>query len=191
VTEHVGLSARLAAIGVVAVLVQMAAVSQISVLGVSADLAPLVVAFAGLLAGSVPGAAMGFGVGLLGDLALVQTLGVSSLLLVPVGYFAGRLREIRDVQHPLLPVAIGAAATLVFEAGFSVVQLMLGVDAPVSLLVVRDVLAVTLVNAVLAVPVHALMRRALGSALPEELRRRRRRAYTTGGLSPLSTSSTK
>lgn len=190
-TEHVGLSARLAAIGVVAVLVQMAAVSQISVLGVSADLAPLVVAFAGLLAGSVPGAAMGFGVGLLGDLALVQTLGVSSLLLVPVGYFAGRLREIRDVQHPLLPVAIGAAATLVFEAGFSVVQLMLGVDAPVSLLVVRDVLAVTLVNAVLAVPVHALMRRALGSALPEELRRRRRRAYTTGGLSPLSTSSTK
>jgi rod shape-determining protein MreD len=191
VTEHVGLSARLAAIGVVAVLVQMAAVSQISVLGVSADLAPLVVAFAGLLAGSVPGAAMGFGVGLLGDLALVQTLGVSSLLLVPVGYFAGRLREIRDVQHPLLPVAIGAAATLVFEAGFSVVQLMLGVDAPVSLLVVRDVLAVTLVNAVLAVPVHALMRRVLGSALPEELRRRRRRAYTTGGLSPLSTSSTK
>jgi hypothetical protein len=34
--------------------------------------------------------------------------------------------------------------------------------------------------------VHAVMRRALLPFLPEDPRRRRRRAYTTGGLSPLS-----
>jgi hypothetical protein len=34
--------------------------------------------------------------------------------------------------------------------------------------------------------VRAIVRRWLMPALPEDPRRRRRRAYTTGGLSPLS-----
>jgi hypothetical protein len=34
--------------------------------------------------------------------------------------------------------------------------------------------------------VWTLVRRALQGGLPEDPRRRRRRAYTTGGLSPLS-----
>jgi hypothetical protein len=34
--------------------------------------------------------------------------------------------------------------------------------------------------------VYAVVRRVLLPALPEDPRRRRRRAYTTGGLSPLS-----
>ena len=37
-------------------IVQLAAVSQITVFGVIADLSPLVVASVGLLAGSIPGA---------------------------------------------------------------------------------------------------------------------------------------
>jgi hypothetical protein len=65
---------------------------------------------------------------------------------------------------------------------------LLGVDGPVSVLLVRQIFVVTLVNAIIAVPVHALVSRVIGPALPELLRRRRRRAYTTGGLSPLSRS---
>ena len=45
------------------------------------DLSPLLVAFVGLLCGSTIGAATGFAVGLLVDLALVQTLGLTSLVL--------------------------------------------------------------------------------------------------------------
>jgi hypothetical protein len=41
-------------------------------------------------------------------------------------------------------------------------------------------------NSLLALPVYALVRRVLLPFLPEDPRRRRRRAYTTGGLSPLS-----
>ena len=67
---------RLAALALVTVIVQIAAVSQISIFGVSADLAPLVVMSVGLLTGSIPGALMGFGMGLLVDSALVETLGV-------------------------------------------------------------------------------------------------------------------
>ena len=49
-----------------------------------------------------------------------------------------------------------------------------------------QVLATVAVNTIVAVPVHASVRRWLTPALPDDPRRRRRRAYTTGGLSPLS-----
>jgi cell shape-determining protein MreD len=182
------LTLRLAAVGLLTVIVQATTVSQVGILGTRADLVPLAVVAAGLLAGSIPGALMGFGVGLFADLALVQDIGISSLLLVPVGYGAGRLRELRDPHHALIPLAAGAVGTLVTASGVSLVQLMLGVDAPVSWLLLREIVAVTLVNALVALPFYALVRRALAASLPDGGRRRRRRAYTTGGLSPLSSS---
>ena len=103
-----------------------------------------------------------------------------------IGYGAGRLRELRDPQGALVPLAVGAAATAVATIGFSLMQFLLGVDAPVSFLLVREILATILLNALIALPVYALVRRWLLPALPEDPRRRRRRAYTTGGLSPLS-----
>ena len=91
-----GLTVRLVALALVAVVVQESAISQISIFGVSADITPLVVMSVGLLAGSMPGAIFGFGTGLLVDTVLVQTLGITSLLYIPIGYWAGRLREVRD-----------------------------------------------------------------------------------------------
>ena len=183
--EHLRLPLRLIALAFVTVVVQEAAVSQISIFGVSADLTPLVVMSAGLLAGSLAGAVMGFGTGLFVDLVLVQTLGVTSLLYIAIGYWAGRLRELRDPAHGLVPLALGAAATGFAGIGMALIQFLLGVDAPVSLLLVQQIFITVLVNTLLALPVYALVRRVIQPALPEDPRRRRRRAYTTGGLSPL------
>ena len=179
---------RLAIIGLVAVIVQITAISQISLLGVSADLTPLIVASVGLLAGSVPGAVMGFAMGLFVDTALVQTLGIDSLLLTGIGYGAGRLRELRDPSHTLVPVAIGAAATAISQIGYALIQFLLGVDAPVSFLLVREILFTIAVNTVLALPIYALVRRVVAPALPEDPRRRRARRASSvaGGISPLS-----
>ena len=189
-TINLSLILRLVLLGVVAVLVQTTAISQISLLGVSADTTPLIVASVGLLAGSIPGGIMGFGMGLFVDTALVQTLGVDSLLLTGIGYGAGRLRERRDPSNTLVPVAVGAVATALSQVGFSLIQFLLGVDAPVSLLLLREILFTIAVNTVLALPVYALVRRIVASALPEDPRRRRARraAAVTGGLSPLSQS---
>jgi rod shape-determining protein MreD len=185
-TSIVQLSLRLFLIGLVTVIVQVSAVTQIELFGTNVDLVPLVIAAVGLLAGSVAGASFGFFVGLFLDLALVQTVGLSSLVYVGVGYGAGRLRELRDPQNALVPLAVGAAATAAATIGYSLVQFLLGVDAPVSFLLARQILATVLLNAVIATPVYALVRRLLIGVLPEDPRRRRRRAYTTGGLSPLS-----
>ncbi len=178
--------ARLALIALLGGILQLAAFSQVTVFGVPADLAPLLAASVGLLGGSIAGAVFGFTLGLFMDTALVQTLGVTSLLLTAVGYGAGRLRELRDPAHGLVPVAVGAIATATAAVGFSLLQFLLGVDAPVSLLLFRHTLMVIVLNTLLALPVYAAVRRILLPYLPDDPRRRRRRAYTTGGLSPLS-----
>ena len=183
--QSLRLPLRLIALALVTVVVQEAAISQISLFGTSADVTPLVVMSVGLLAGSMSGALMGFGTGLFVDLVLVQTLGVTSLLYIAIGYWAGRLRELRDPAHGLVPLALGAAATLFAGIGMALIQFLLGVNAPVSLLLLQNIFISMLVNTLLALPVYALVRRVIKPALPEDPRRRRRRAYTTGGLSPL------
>jgi rod shape-determining protein MreD len=186
VTPQPHLLARLVAVGVAGVIVQTAFVSQLPIAGANADLTPLLVMSVGLLCGTLAGACFGFGVGLFFDIVALQTLGVSSLVLLGVGYGAGRLREARDPEGTLVPLAVGAAATLVAALGFALMQFLLGADAPVSWALVRQTLATLVVNTLIAVPVYAVVRRALRASLPDDPRRRRRRAYTTGGLSPLS-----
>jgi rod shape-determining protein MreD len=188
-----GLSAsllgRVVALAVVIVFLQIGVVSEVPVFGVNVDLSPLVVAFVGLLCGSTLGAAAGFAVGLLVDLALVQTLGVTSLIFTLIGFWSGRLRELRDPQAALTPLLVGAIASAASLVGYSLVEFMLGVDAPVSLELLRQIVLGIVVNAIVALPMWAIVRRVLEGALPEDpRRRRRRRAYTTGGLSPLSRS---
>ncbi|MEA2212086.1 MAG: hypothetical protein QOF83_2034 [Solirubrobacteraceae bacterium] len=188
-TDSLRLPLRLIGLALLTVVVQESAVSQISIFGVSADLTPLVVMSVGLLAGSLPGAIMGFGTGLLVDTVLVQTLGVTSLLYIAIGYWSGRLRELRDPAHGLIPLVAGAIATAVAGLGMSLIQFLLGVDAPVSLLLLQQVFVTMLVNTLIALPVYAFVRRIIQPALPDDSRRRRRRAYTTGGLSPLQSPS--
>ncbi len=185
VPNAVKLPVRLSLLGFFAVVVQESAVSQVSIFGVSADLTPLVVMSVGLLCGSLTGAVFGFFTGLMIDLVLVQTLGVTSLLYIAIGYWAGRLRELRDPSHELVPLAGGALASAFAGLGMALIQFLLGVDAPVSLLLLQQIFVVVLVNTLIALPVHALVRRIIRPVLPEDPRRRRRRAYTTGGLSPL------
>jgi rod shape-determining protein MreD len=180
---------RLVILGLVTVVIQETAVSQVSLFGISADLTPLLVMSVGLLTGSMTGAVMGFFTGLLVDTVLVQTLGITSLLYIAIGYWSGRLRELRDPAHGLVPLAGGAAATAFAGVGMTIIQFLLGVDAPVSLLLFQQIFVTVLVNTLISLPLYALVRRILMPVLPEDPRRRRRRAYTTGGLSPLQSPS--
>jgi rod shape-determining protein MreD len=177
---------RLALLGLLGGIFQLTTVSQVAIFGVPADLSPLLVASVGFLSGSISGAIFGFSLGLFVDTVLMQTLGVNSLVLTAVGYGAGRVRELRDPAHTLAPVIVGAAATAAATVGFSLLQFLLGVDAPVSFSLLRAILMTVVLNTLLALPVYAVCRRVLLPYLPDDPRRRRRRAYTTGGLSPLS-----
>ena len=89
-------------------------------------------------------------------------------------------------QAALTPLLVGAAGSAVAMLGYSLIEFLLGVDAPVSLELLREIVIGVVVNTLVALPVWAIVRRSLAGSLPDDPRRRRRRAYTTGGLSPLS-----
>jgi rod shape-determining protein MreD len=186
VNEETNLGLRLAVLTLVSVVLQIAVVSEFTVFGVAADIAPLVIGTAGLLTGPVAGSIVGFAIGLLTDMLLVQTLGVSALIYTLIGFGAGRLRELRAPQATFTPLGLGAAATAVATIGFALLEFLLGVDAPISFLLLREMLSTIILNTLISLPVYAIVRRWLRPALPEDPRRRRRRAYTTGGLTPLS-----
>ena len=105
VTWQIGL--RLAAILLLTVIVQVSFVSYLSILGATPDVVPVVIAVVGLLGGALAGAVAGFATGLLVDSVLLQTLGVSSLVLLSVGLPRGPLpRGVRNRQ-PAGPRAPG------------------------------------------------------------------------------------
>ncbi len=177
------LALRLLVIGLLTMVLQVAAVSQFLLLGTSADIVVLLVMAVGLLAGPMWGALTGFGMGLLIDVALVRTLGVSSLILLTIGYWVGRYREQFDPASPLTPISLAAAATAAWAVGFSIMQFLLGVDR-VGMALLWQIVAQVIVNSVIALPVYALVRRLLRSCLPGD--RPRRSAFTGAGLTRAS-----
>jgi rod shape-determining protein MreD len=174
--------ARLVAIVILAVLLQLSFFSRVELLHTSADVLPAVVVSLGLLGGSLTGAVAGFSVGFLVDCLLVAPLGGSSLVLLAAGYLAGLFRERFEIHSALVPPLLCMGLTLFAELGFGLVQVMLGVDAPVSALIVRDLLLKSIYAFFLGWPIYLLLRRVLRPALVEEPKVGRRRQPTVLGV---------
>jgi rod shape-determining protein MreD len=172
---------RLAGIALLGVLLQLSFFSRVTLLGVSPDILPALVVVLGLLGGAMTGAVAGFGIGLLVDGSLVESLGGSSLVLLGAGYLAGFARERFELKGALVAPLLCMAFTLLSELGFAAVQLMLGVDAPVSVYVVRDIALKSIFAFFLGWPIYLGVRRALRPALVEEPRLQRRRQPTVLG----------
>lgn len=166
--------ARIVAVLLIGVLLQLSFFSQVELLRTSPDILPALIVVLGLLGGSMTGAAAGFSVGLLVDCLLVAPLGASSLVLLTTGYLAGLYRERFDVTSSLVPPLMCMGLTMFAIAAFAAVQLMLGVDASVSVLVVRDMVVKSIYAFFLGVPIFLAIRRLLRPALIDERAVRRR-----------------
>jgi rod shape-determining protein MreD len=167
--------ARLVAIVVAGVLLQLGFFSQVALFHVSPDVLPSLVVVLGLLGGTLTGAVCGFSVGLLLDCLLIVPLGGASLVLLSTGYLAGLFRERFEIHSPLVPPLLCMGLTLFAELGFGAVELMLGLnDATVSTLVIRDLLLKSIFAFFLGWAIYALLRRVLRPALVEEPPARRR-----------------
>jgi rod shape-determining protein MreD len=167
--------ARLVAIVILGVILQLSFFSQVTLFHVSPDVLPSLVAVLGLFGGTLTGAVCGFSVGFLLDCLLIVPLGGGSLVLLATGYLAGLFRERFEIHSALVPPLLCMALTFFAELGFGAVELMLGVDAPISALVVRDVLLKSIFAFFLGWGIYALLRRVLRPALIEEPTARPRR----------------
>lgn len=159
------INVRLSAIVLAAVLLQVTFFSYLSIFGTSPDFVVVVIAAIGLLGGAVIGAVSGFAAGLLLDVSLLETLGVSSLVLLFVGYLAGRYRESFEIDSPFAPAAVTGALGLLASAGLTALQLTLDSDSAVSGAVVADSIVKGFLAFLLAYPTYPLIRRALRPAL--------------------------
>jgi rod shape-determining protein MreD len=172
---------RIAAIAVLGVLLQLSFFSRVELFHTSPDVLPALVVSLGLLGGVMTGAVMGFSIGLLVDCLLAGALGASSLVLLATGYLAGLFRERFEIHSSLVPPLLCMGLTLFAELGFAVLQLMLGVDAPVSTLIFRDMLLKAIYAFFLGWPIYLGVRRVLRPALVEEPKVTRRRQPTVLG----------
>ncbi|HEY6730287.1 MAG TPA: rod shape-determining protein MreD [Solirubrobacterales bacterium] len=173
--------ARLVAIVIAGVILQLSFFSQISLFHVSPDVLPALVVVLGLLGGSLTGAVCGFSIGFLLDCLLIAPLGGGSLVLLTTGYLAGLFRERFEIHSALVPPLLCMGLTFFAELGFGAVELMLGVDAPISALVIRDMLLKSIFAFFLGWAVYIGVRRALRPALVEESMLRRGRRPTVLG----------
>jgi rod shape-determining protein MreD len=142
----------------VAVLVQVSVLSAYAPFGGSADIVLVTLLSIALLRGSVFGAAAGFGAGLLLDVAYLETLGFTSLLLTLSGFWIGRYGETtaRDRFHA--PFTSVAVVTVLYAIGSLVLRFVLGDSAPAGL-VLSGLPSAVLLNLLLTLPVYALVRR--------------------------------
>jgi rod shape-determining protein MreD len=164
---------RIAVILFFTVIVQVSFFAYLTFFGSAPDVVSVVVISLGLLGGAVVGAVCGFATGLLIDSLLLQTLGVSALVLLTAGYLGGRYREGFDISNSLIPPLLIGGLTLLGAGGFAAVELMLGVDTPVSLLVLREIVVKGLLAVLLAVPIYPLVRRMVRPALVDDGQRSR------------------
>jgi rod shape-determining protein MreD len=145
-----------------AALLQVTIVSSLAAGGGSPDLLLLVVVCLALQRGAIAGAIAGFAGGLVIDLLSLDTLGVTSLVLTLAGFWAGRYGETTARGHRFAPVvAVGVITVLAGIFGF-VLRFMLGDEVVAQQALVTALLPTAALNLALAMPVHWLVRRAVG-----------------------------
>jgi rod shape-determining protein MreD len=162
-----GAGAKAAVLLFFAVVVQVTIVATIGIFGGSPDLVLVLLVAVALLKGSTFGAFAGFWAGFLVDVALLETLGFTSLLLTLLGFWIGRYGETtgRGRAHaPLLSVAV---ATVIYAVGGLILHFMRGDPASARVTLIDSLLPELVLNLLLAFPVFALCRRLF---VPSEAR---------------------
>jgi rod shape-determining protein MreD len=152
----------------VAALVQVVIVSSILIGGGAPDLLLVVVVCLGLLRGSIPGAVLGFAGGVIVDVVTLGTLGVTSLVLTLAGFWAGRYGETTGRGRRFAPVIAVGAITLLAGAFGYVLQYLLDEEVVAQHALVTALAPAFVLNLILALPVHRLVRSIVGEELRAE-----------------------
>jgi rod shape-determining protein MreD len=148
---------RLALLFVVAVALQTLIVSQISVLGVTADLFLILTIVIAIGRSSLEGALFGFAAGVLADIAYMQPMGVRALVYVLVGYFVGMVVQRFGSIGPWAVFLIAIGSSFSAQLIFAIVQFMLGPKAGLFTILGIQILPEAVLDGLIAIPVFVLL----------------------------------
>jgi rod shape-determining protein MreD len=141
-----------------AVVLQVTIVGSIGILGGAPDLMLVTLVAVALLNGAVFGAVAGFWAGLLLDVAMIQTLGFSSLLLTLAGFWTGRYSETTGRDRAHAPHVAVAVVTVLYAVAAVILHFMLGEPASARVALIDALPPEIVLNVLLGVPVFALCR---------------------------------
>jgi rod shape-determining protein MreD len=159
-----GRAAKVAVIVFAAALLQVTVLTSLDVAGGAPDLLLVTLVAVAVLGGPVTGAAAGFFGGFVADLATLETLGLSSLLLTVVGYWMGRYGETGARESRRVPFVATVGATLVYWFGSMALHFVLGGQVSGLEGLVHGLPPTLLFNLLLAAPVFAVCGRLLATS---------------------------
>jgi rod shape-determining protein MreD len=154
---------KAAALLFVAAILQVSVFNSVSIFGGTPDVLLITLIAVSLLRGSITGAVCGFFAGLVVDTATLDTLGLTSLLLILAGYWTGRYGETtgRDKSHaPLLAVGV---ITILYAILALVLRFLLGESESAQRVLLDALPPSLLLNLLITVPVYAFTRWVVGA----------------------------
>jgi rod shape-determining protein MreD len=162
---------KVGAIVFVAAVLQTTVFSDVVLLGGTPDVLLVTLVSVALVRGSLVGAVAGFFAGLVVDVALLGTLGMTSLLLTLTGYWAGRYGETSTRDRRYAPYLAVAVITFCYLVGELALRFMLAEPAPVESVLIDTFFQTLALNLLVTWPVFALVRRLLPARAPVSVAR--------------------
>lgn len=142
-------------------IVQVSLLSAVSVGGGQPDLLLVTLVAVALLRGSVFGALGGFFGGLLVDVATLETLGLTSLVLTVGGYWIGRYGETTGRDRTHAPYVSVAVVTVLYAVGAMLLHFLLGEQVSARLVLLDSLVPTIAFNLILTAPVYWLVKKLL------------------------------
>ena len=154
----------------IAAILQVTIFAAMDIGGGAPDLLLVTLVAVALLRGPVVGACAGFFGGLVADVATLETLGLTSLVLTVAGYWIGRYGETTGRDRAHAPVLSVVVVTILYAVGAYVLHFVLGDQVSAQRALVTSLPPGILFNVLLTVPVYAFVRRFVRAPGPREVR---------------------
>ena len=163
-SEESGLFLRWATVVLIGFVLQIGVLVDLQPFGVHADAMLLLAICAGLSGGPARGAVVGFAAGLLADVMLPGTMGISALAYAMVGFGVGAVQDSVISTSRAMSVVFTALASAVGVLLYALLAQLLGQRSLSDPRLLQIVGIVALLNALLCVPALAVSRWAEGDA---------------------------
>ncbi len=150
------MAAKVVALLVVAVLLQVIVVSHVSILGVTGDLFLILTVIVAVSRGSLEAAVFGFFAGLIADIAYFSPLGVRSLVYVLAGYLVGVFVARFAISKPWSVVLLSGVTSFLAQFMYGLFQYVMGPRGGFLTMIGTQMLPEMVLDALITAPLYVL-----------------------------------
>ena len=142
-----------------AVLLQTVLISQISILGVTADLFLILTVIVSVSRGSLQVAVFGFVAGLIADVAYFAPLGVRALIYVLAGYFVGMFVARFGTVSPWSVALLAGVTSFLYQLLLGIFQYVMGPRGGFFTMIGVQMLPEAVLDGLVTAPLYVLLMR--------------------------------